>query len=103
MPARSPTRADRMRFELDLAGRHAVVFGGTTGINLGIAEAFVCEGLHVTVASRQRGNVDAALARLRRLGPDVSGCVADVREPAAVDAALAEATAQHGPIDVLVS
>lgn len=92
-----------MAFDLDLAGRHAFVFGGTSGINLGIAEAFVREGMRVTVASRKRENVDSALARLQGAGGEVHGCCADVRDVAAVDAALQEGVARFGVIDALVS
>lgn len=94
-----------MHIALDFAGRHVVVFGGTTGINLGIALAFARQGAHVTVASRQRDNVDAACARLAEAGSAgrTLGVVADVRDAAAVGAALAEAAERFGPIDVLVS
>ena len=58
-----------MRMDLDFTGRHVFVFGGTTGINFGIAQAFARCGAHVSVASRKRENVDAALARLARRWP----------------------------------
>ena len=92
-----------MAFDLQLAGRHAFVFGGTTGINLGIAAAFVREGAKVTVASRKRENVDAALHKLGTGGAPVHGCCADVRDPEAVGAALKEAVSRFGPIHTLVS
>ena len=53
-----------MNVQFDFSGRHAVVFGGTTGINLGIAQAFARAGARVTVASRKQANVDAAVATL---------------------------------------
>lgn len=84
----------------DFSGRHVAVFGGTTGINLGIAQAFAAAGARVSVASRRQENVDAAVATL---GERAFGMVADVRDDAAVDAALAAAAERHGPIDVLVS
>lgn len=89
-----------MNVQFDYAGRHVLVFGGTTGINLGIAQAFVQAGARVTVASRKQANVDAALATL---GEHALGLVADVRDEASVASALAQAAAAHGPIDVLVS
>lgn len=92
-----------MAFDLELAGRHVFVFGGTTGINLGIAAAFVREGARVTVASRKRENVDAAVASLAAGGAEVHGCCADVRDPQAVSAALADAVARFGAIHTLVS
>lgn len=89
-----------MNVQFDFSGRHAMVFGGTTGINLGIAQAFAAAGAKVSVASRKQANVDAAVASI---GQGAFGVVADVRDEASVAAALADAAGQHGPIDVLVS
>lgn len=80
-----------------------VVFGGTSGINLGIAEAFARQGASVSVISRKRENVDAASARLKRHGGKVFGTTADVRDFEAVGRALVESTQQFGAIDVRVS
>lgn len=49
-------------------GRNVLVFGGTSGINLGIAEAFARLGDRVGVVSRKQDKVDAALRRLPALG-----------------------------------
>lgn len=87
---------------VDFTGRHVVVFGGTSGINLGIARAFCARGAAVVVASRKRDNVDAAVAELTGLGGRCFGTVADIRDEAAVTAAVAAAVARFGPIDVLV-
>lgn len=92
-----------MALELELAGRHVFVFGGTSGINLGIAGAFVREGAKVTVASRKRENVDAALEHLRKIAPHVHGCCADVRDPEAIRAALDDAVARFGPLHTIIS
>lgn len=89
-----------MNVQFDFAARHVVVFGGTTGINLGIAQAFAAAGARVSVASRKQANVDAALTTL---GSQGFGMVADVRDEGSVAAALAASVARHGPIDVLVS
>ncbi|MBS0294195.1 MAG: SDR family oxidoreductase [Proteobacteria bacterium] len=92
-----------MRMHLDFTGRHVFVFGGTTGINFGIAQAFARCGAHVSVASRTRENVDAALAALQSQGAQACGVCADVRDFEAVGAAFAEAVQRFGPIDALVS
>lgn len=89
-----------MNAQFDFRDRHVVVFGGTTGINLGIAQAFAATGARVSVASRKPVNVDAAVSTL---GAHGFGVVADVRDDASVSAALAACVARHGPIDVLVS
>ena len=89
-----------MNVQFDFTGRHVMVFGGTTGINLGIAQCYARAGARVTVVSRKQANVDAAVATL---GAAALGVVADVRDEQAVAAALAQAVERHGPIDVLVS
>lgn len=92
-----------MQVNLDFKGRHAFVFGGTTGINFGIAEAFARQGAGVTVASRKKENVDAACRRLAEFGGAVHGVCADVRDFDAVGQAFAESVGRFGAIDVLVS
>lgn len=89
-----------MNVQFDFSGRHVMVFGRTTGINLGIAQNYAMAGARVSVVSRKQANVDAALATL---GDQAFGMVADVRDEQAVGAALAQAVACHGPVDVLVS
>ncbi|ODS90813.1 MAG: short-chain dehydrogenase [Comamonas sp. SCN 65-56] len=89
-----------MKVRFDYSGCHVMVFGGTTGINLGIAQAFAAAGARVTVASRKQVNVNAAMTALGGLA---FGVVCDVRNEACVRAALAAAVARHGPINVLVS
>ncbi|HJV88423.1 MAG TPA: SDR family oxidoreductase [Noviherbaspirillum sp.] len=92
-----------MQIDFDFSGKHVVVFGGTTGINFGIAQAFARQGADVTVASRKQENVDAARAQLTSFGGRVFGVCADVRDFDAVGGAFEQAVAQHGPVDVLVS
>ena len=78
-----------MNFTFDFTGKNVFVFGGTSGINLGIAEAFVAAGARIGVASRSQDKVDAAVARLSRPGAPAHGFSLDVREPEAVAEALA--------------
>lgn len=92
----------RMLLPIDFSGRHVVVFGGTSGINLGIAMAFCSRGACVSVVSRKQANVDSALAELATCGDHAFGVVADVRDEAAVVTALQAVVAKFGPIDVLV-
>ena len=85
------------------SGRHVFVAGGTSGINLGLAQAFARAGAHVTVISRSPDKVQAAADGLRALGAQALGISADVRDPAALEAALRQAHARFGDIDVLIS
>lgn len=92
-----------MDIDLNFEGRHAVVFGGTSGINLGIASALARQGAATTVVSRKRENVLSATDELRKYSKRIHGACADVRDFDAVGKALAEAHSHFGPIDILIS
>ena len=88
----------------DFTGANVFVAGGTSGINLGIAMGFVLAGAQVGVLSRNPDKVAAAAQLLTDAGGrPASGYVADVRDPAAVSAAIAAFAAETGPVDCLVS
>jgi 3-oxoacyl-[acyl-carrier protein] reductase len=74
------------------APRSVLVTGGNRGIGCAIAEAFLALGDRVAVTSRSGGGPVGALD-LR----------CDVTDPAAVEAAFAEAEAAHGPVEILVA
>lgn len=59
----------------DFTDRTVFVAGGTSGINLGIAEA----GARLAVISRSQVRVDTAKKLLSRFGREAIGFVADVR------------------------
>lgn len=88
---------------VDFSETTVFVAGGTSGINLGIAEGFAAAGARVAVMSRSKEKVDAAVTRLQALGAEATGEAADVRDPEAVSAVLQHAHAAFGDIDVLVS
>jgi NAD(P)-dependent dehydrogenase (short-subunit alcohol dehydrogenase family) len=72
----------------DFSGKSVFIAGGTSGINLGIAQAFARSGARVAVLSRSADKVAAAVAALKTHGGEVFGYSADVRDYAAVEAAL---------------
>jgi len=92
-----------MQNPLDFTGRTVFVMGGTSGINLGIAEAFVDSGATVGVASRSEEKVQAAIAKLSRPGRPAAGFAADVRDPESLGSGLDRIGADWGRIDVLVA
>jgi NAD(P)-dependent dehydrogenase (short-subunit alcohol dehydrogenase family) len=92
-----------MSASFDFSGKNVFVFGGTSGINLGIAKQFAKAGASVAVASRSQDKVDAAVAELKDLGSDAHGYSLDVRDVEAVAAALEDHAGKAGKIDVLVS
>ena len=92
-----------MNYSMDFSDHHVFVAGGTSGINLGIAEGFARAGARLSVLSRSQDKVDTAVDKLSALGPPAAGYSADVRDYAAVEQAIAAAHRHHGNIDVLVS
>lgn len=88
---------------IDYSGRTVVVIGGTSGINLGVAEMFAQAGAKVAVASRSQEKVDAAVEQLAATGAQATGFSADVRNPEAVAEGLAGVHEQMGNFDVVVS
>lgn len=93
-----------IRFDTgQFGGRHVFVSGGTSGINLGIAEAFAACGARVAVLGRSVEKAHRAQVGLQALGTEALGLTGDVREPSAVQAAFEQAVARFGAIDVLVS
>ena len=81
--------------DLGLAGRVALVNGGSRGIGRGIAAELSAEGAIVAISSRSPG---AAADELGVLGIDHDAADLD-----AVPALVDEVTAQLGPIDILVT
>ncbi|WP_324828833.1 SDR family oxidoreductase [Qipengyuania zhejiangensis] len=82
--------------------RNAIVFGGTSGINLEIATRLAAEGARIFLVSRSQEKVDSAVSRIRSSGYSAAGHAADVRDYEAVDAAV-KAAAEEGAIDIVVS
>ncbi|WP_405591029.1 SDR family oxidoreductase [Streptomyces sp. NBC_01190] len=79
--------------DLQLAGRTAVVTGGSRGIGLAIVQALADEGVHVVVGSR------TVSEELVKLGDAVTAVPVDLTTPEGV-AVLAE---RAGEIDILVN
>ena len=85
----------------DVRGYGAVVTGGASGIGLGYAEALAAGGARVTLLDVDSGRLEAETTRLRREGFEVRGCLADVTDHGALDAAVAEAAALYGRLDAV--
>jgi NAD(P)-dependent dehydrogenase (short-subunit alcohol dehydrogenase family) len=80
-------------------GRGVVISGGTSGIGLACARRLREEGARVWIVGTSAETVSAAL---RELPDGVRGSACDVSDEQAVEAAVAEAGAAFGRIDVAV-
>jgi NAD(P)-dependent dehydrogenase (short-subunit alcohol dehydrogenase family) len=88
--------------ELGLKARSVLITGGSKGIGLACARAFLAEGARVALVSRERANLDAALKQLGG-GGDVFAVQADLVRREAAAGMLEQAQAAIGPIDVLIN
>ncbi len=87
-----------------LAGHVAVVTGGGTGICKGIAAAYARLGCDVCIVSRKPDVLAASAAELSALsGRTVLAHAADVRDPDAIEGAIAATLTRFGKIDTLVN
>jgi NAD(P)-dependent dehydrogenase (short-subunit alcohol dehydrogenase family) len=85
--------------DLGLKDRSVLITGGSKGIGLACARAFLDEGARVAIVSRDRGNLDRASAQLGK----VMMIAADLTHAEHAKRMAREAQAALGPIDVLVN
>lgn len=89
---------------MDLAGKTAIVTGGTKGIGRAIAESLVSAGVNVSISARNQIDVDRAAAELNAIGPgSAAGFVCDVRDDTQVKIYFAQTVEQFGGLDILVN
>jgi 3-oxoacyl-[acyl-carrier protein] reductase len=97
--------------ELGLAGRRAIVTGGSKGLGKAIAAELLAEGAAVVICSRHADELEAAVAELRGQASSSAGgqpgtvlsMPCDVTDAEQVSAFVAEAAAALGGIDILVN
>jgi hypothetical protein len=86
--------------QLGLTGRRVLITGGSKGIGLACARAFADAGCDVTLAARDAGALEAAVASLR-LGH--RGRFAAIAADLSRDEERARCVAEAGEVDILVN
>ena len=86
-----------------LAGKHAFLAGGTSGINLGIARRLVQAGARASLLGRNTERGQRAVQVLTETGGEAAFHQADVREYVAVERSFRDAVQRWGPLDILVN
>ena len=86
-----------------LEGKVALVTGAGQGVGLGIALALAGAGAAVVVAGRTLAKVEASAELIRARGGQALAVVADVKDAASLEQAVAAAAAAFGGVDILVN
>ncbi len=86
-----------------LAGRIAVITGGSSGIGQGVASALARAGAQVVLIARDSRRLEESVASLRVQGRAAAWVSADLSDRAAIDYAATAATEAFGEPDILVN
>ncbi len=86
-----------------LVNSRVVLTGGSSGIGFGAAKLLAAEGAQLALLARSGPGLEAAAAEIRQSGATVHAIPCDVTDRPATEAAIADAAARLGGIDVFVS
>jgi NAD(P)-dependent dehydrogenase (short-subunit alcohol dehydrogenase family) len=81
-----------------LAGKVALITGGSSGIGLATAKRFVDEGAYLFITGRRQSELDAAV---NEIGRNVTGVQSDVSKLADLDKLYTVVKAQKGKLDII--
>ena len=81
-----------------LAGKVAVITGGSSGIGLATAKLFVAEGAYVFITGRRQNELDVAV---NEIGDNVTGVQGDVAKLSGIDKLYAAVQERKGKLDIV--
>jgi NAD(P)-dependent dehydrogenase (short-subunit alcohol dehydrogenase family) len=87
----------------EVDGKVAFITGGSSGIGLGIARAFIDAGMRVVIGYRTEKHLDDALRYLERAGDRVHAINVDVTDRPGMEKAAEETLKVFGKVHVLVN
>jgi len=88
---------------LSLAGKTAVLIGGTSGIGRALSLGLADAGANVIASSRRREMVDETATEIERRGRRTLRLASDLRNRASLDQLLAAALDRFGKVDILIN
>jgi len=88
---------------LDLAGKVAVVIGGTSGIGRAIAHGLAEAGADVVPTSRRAEQVETAAQEIEARGRRTLRVTSDVSDRGSLETLLTKSVAEFGHVDILVN
>ena len=89
--------------DLGIAGKTALVTGGSRGLGRQCALSLAAEGVNVAICGRTQESLDGTAAELTNLGVEAIAIVADVSDASTAPGLHAEVADKLGEIDILVN
>jgi NAD(P)-dependent dehydrogenase (short-subunit alcohol dehydrogenase family) len=89
--------------DYDIAGRHVLVTGASTGIGAALAEGFARRGAVVGICARRSERLAEVLERLQKVSPSSRSWTVDLADLDGIAAFARRASEELGGIDVLVN
>jgi 3-oxoacyl-[acyl-carrier protein] reductase len=89
--------------DLQIAGKTALVLGGSKGLGRGVAMALAAEGVAVSILARGQEAIDQTVAEIKAGGGRAMGTTADLADWVSVERAVTNTRQQFGPIDILLN
>lgn len=88
--------------DFGIAGKIALVTGGTQGIGLAVAKGLAAEGLQVVVSSRNEAHIQEAITQITQANGKAVGIPADVSMAKDIQMLFEETRSEVGDPDILV-
>jgi 3-oxoacyl-[acyl-carrier protein] reductase len=89
--------------DFGIAGKVALVVGGSKGIGLESARMLAAEGCRVAIVARTQKHIDRAVAGIVQDGGEATGVSADMTQQADIERAVAETSEAYGPPGIVIT